>query len=175
MARETWVALRSRSRARTGRSTSSDISRRGRAARSQPDTSGRCVISGVVGAEHSATMRRVMARALSWSKITNGLARLADRDAGAALPGLQPLPRSLENTRRTETSQQRSSDTNGNGRELQRGFANAIKDVIDGVEEPRTQAGLMALVPCRGVVKIGLPACSSKTSPPGWSCTTWTL
>ena len=35
-------------------------------------------------------------------------------------------------------------------------ITNKIKDVIDSVEEPRTQAGLLALVPCRGVVKIGL-------------------
>jgi hypothetical protein len=52
--------------------------------------------------------------------------------------------------------QQCAPDVNRNRRELQRGFADPFEDVIDSVDEPQTQPGLLLFVPARSSVDLRL-------------------
>jgi hypothetical protein len=52
--------------------------------------------------------------------------------------------------------QQCASDVDRHRRELQRGFTDPFEDVIDSVDEPQTQLGLLLFVPARSSVDLRL-------------------
>ena len=64
--------------------------------------------------------------------------------------------------RRTEVDsirkrvQQCASDVDRNRRELQWGVTDPFEDVIDSVDEPQTQSGLLLFVPARSSVDLRL-------------------